>query len=94
YDNSTFTFLRKGKDESVVLVAINATPVPRPNYRAGVPTSGFWKEILNTDSKVYSGSNTGNQGGVETSAEGWNGRPYSIEVNLPPLGVVMFAPQG
>ncbi len=94
YENSTFTFLRKGKDGSVVLVAVNATPVPRPNYRAGVPVSGYWKEILNTDAEPYAGSNLGNHGGVETSAESWNARPYSIEVNLPPLGVVMFSPKG
>ena len=94
YQNSVFAFLRKGKDSQPVLILVNATPVPRPHYKVGVPISGYWKEILNTDAEVYSGSNLGNNGGVETSAEGSHGRPYSITVQIPPLATVMLRPTG
>jgi 1,4-alpha-glucan branching enzyme len=92
-DNSVLSFVRKGRNpQDVVLGVFNFTPVPRPGYRVGVPFPGEYREILNTDSDVYGGTNVGNYGGV--SSEAWNcqGRDHSIPVTLPPLGAVWFRP--
>jgi 1,4-alpha-glucan branching enzyme len=89
-DNSVFSFLRKGADGSMVLAVVNATPVPRHTHRLGVPLSGYWKEILNTDAESYAGTNLGNQGGVQTAALESHGRPWSVQVCLPPLATVLF----
>ena len=90
-DQSVICFLRKGRDPSEQLViALNLTPVPRWNYRIGVEHGGRWDEILNSDAELYGGSGQGNLGGVAAAAIGWHGRPCSIEVTLPPLGLVMF----
>jgi 1,4-alpha-glucan branching enzyme len=90
---SVLTFLRRGDDEKdVVLVALNFTPVPRTQYRIGVPRKGTWKEILNSDAKELGGSGHGNLGAVEAMPLPWNGRRYSINVTLPPLGAVFFKP--
>jgi len=91
-DNSVITYLRKDKAGSVLLaVACNFTPVPRGNYRLGVPAGGFWKEILNSDATCYGGSGQGNMGGVEALPASFYGRfDYTLSVTLPPLGVVVF----
>tara|TARA_R110002049_G_scaffold47902_1_gene138398 strand:+ start:97415 stop:99670 length:2256 start_codon:yes stop_codon:yes gene_type:complete len=90
-DDSTLVYLRKGiGDEPMLLICCNFTPVVRTNYRIGVPKSGFWKEIFNSDSEAYGGSNVGNYPGRETFGEGHHGRPDSISVDLPPLGVTIF----
>ncbi len=68
----------------------NFTPVPRHNYKVGVPYAGRWREILNSDAKEYSGSGVGNLGGVEAHLEGWQGRPFSLELTLPPLSVIFL----
>ena len=92
-EQSTLTFLRRGRSEKqVVVAAFNFSPVPRHNYRIGVPQSGRWQEILNTDSRDYEGSGQGNLGGVETTLVAYHGRPHSINVTLPPLGAVLFKP--
>ncbi|HHW19652.1 1,4-alpha-glucan branching protein GlgB [Thermodesulfovibrio thiophilus] len=89
--HSVISFLRKGKNsKNIILVVCNFTPVPRFNYILGVPENGYWKEILNSDSEVYGGSNHGNIGGVETSMTPSHGRPYSISVTVPPLGLIFF----
>jgi 1,4-alpha-glucan branching enzyme len=88
--NSVFSFIRKGRDGSMLLIGINATPVPRERHRLGVPQGGFWKEILNTDADLYAGTNMGNKGGVEASASESHGRPWSVQVCLPPLATVIF----
>ncbi len=89
--NSVITFIRKARSSgSLILVACNFTPVPRHNYRIGVPRDGFWMEVLNSDAKEYSGSGLGNFGGVDAEDVGSHGRPYSISVTLPPLSVVFF----
>ncbi|MFN3741013.1 MAG: alpha amylase C-terminal domain-containing protein, partial [Thermodesulfovibrionales bacterium] len=71
----------------------NFTPVIRLNYRIGVPRPGFYKEILNSDSSIYWGSNVGNHGGVYAEPVPAHGRPYSINLTLPPLAVIVFKPQ-
>ena len=89
-DNSVLTYLRKGADGATTwVVACNFTPVQR-TYRIGVPAGGFWAEIFNSDAECYGGSGQGNFGGVKAEKKEWNGRPYSIEINLPPLACVIF----
>ncbi len=88
--NSVYTFLRRSDAGACVLVVCNFTPVPRPDYRVGVPYGGYWRELLNSDATVYWGSGMGNAGGVTADAESWNGRPYSLNLTLPPLGVLFF----
>jgi 1,4-alpha-glucan branching enzyme len=87
---SVITFLRKGREGELVLVACNFTPIPRYNYRAGVPRGGFWQEVLNSDAVEYGGSGQGNLGGQEAASIPCHGRPHSLNLTLPPLGVVFF----
>jgi len=91
WEGSVISFLRKGKStEDILLVVCNLTPVPRYHYRVGVPRSGFWKEILNSDASVYGGSGQGNFGGVEVSSIPAHGRSHSLSLTLPPLGVLFL----
>ena len=91
YENSCFTFIRHDKknNESLV-VACNFTPVPRYNYRIGVNESGIYREVFNSDLKIYGGSDMKNEGDIQTEEPGWNFKKYDIQVNLPPLAVVCF----
>ncbi len=91
-DNSVLSYIRRAKDNSFVIVVLNFTPVPRENYRIGVPVPGFYKEIFNSDSEIYGGTNTGNLGEKEAEKVSWHGRPYSINATLPPLGGIIFKP--
>ncbi|MBD3265840.1 1,4-alpha-glucan branching protein GlgB [bacterium] len=85
------SFLRKDREgNNAVLIVLNNTPVPRYDYRIGVPKEGRWHEILNSDAEIYGGSGLGNYGGVDTSREGCHGRPYGINITLPPLSAVYF----
>jgi 1,4-alpha-glucan branching enzyme len=91
---SVYGFLRVGdKPQDVVLVALNFTPVPRDNYRLGVPTGGRWREILNTDAKCYGGAGMGNQGSVIASNESWQGQSHSVNLTLPPLAMLLLKPE-
>ncbi|MHB8834222.1 MAG: 1,4-alpha-glucan branching protein GlgB [Candidatus Methylomirabilia bacterium] len=93
-ENSVICFLRRGEDpREEVLVVLNFTPVPRPNYRVGVPAAGLWKELLNSDAPEYGGSGQGNFGGVEAVPVPCHGRYHSLVLTLPPLGVVVFKRQ-
>jgi len=89
-DNSVFTFIRRADDQFVV-VAVNLTPIPHWGYRIGVPQAGEYREIFNSDSAYYSGSNLGNGGAPQTAeAIPWMERPFSLSITLPPLaGVVL-----
>ena len=69
---------------------MNLTPVPRPNYRVGVPLAGKWKEVLNSDAGIYAGSNAGNCGGVTAENIPAHNQGASAEFFLPPLSVVVF----
>jgi len=89
-ENSVVSFLRKSADGDIVAFVVNATPVVRYNYRLGVPESGFYREIINTDGETYGGSNVGNLGGVHSEAREWMGREHSIIIHLPPLATVAF----
>lgn len=92
--DSILSFIRRAKvPENFVVVVCNFTPVVRGDYRVGVPSSGFYREILNTDSSYYEGSDAGNSGGVRAEPIPWHGRPWSIKIRVPPLAAVYFKPQ-
>jgi 1,4-alpha-glucan branching enzyme len=92
---SVISFLRRGHAaDEVVLAAFNFTPVARSGYRLGVPLPGRWSEIACSDAADYGGSGVGNAGGVEAGARPAHGRPWSLDLTLPPLGCVYLkAPQ-
>jgi len=93
-ENSVLSFLRQTADGAQQFVVIlNLTPVPRAGYRVGLPRGGRWREVLNSDSTLYAGSNQGNAGGVLAQATPIHGMPHSAEFLLPPLGVIVFAPE-
>jgi len=90
-DHSTISFLRKGKaKDSFILIVCNFTPIPRFNYRVGVPKGGFWQEILNSDAMEYGGSGMGNFGGLTADRHPFHGRHYSLNLTLPPLAILFF----
>ena len=96
-DQSVISFLRlsEGAQESfdgAVLCVANLTPVPRYDYRIGLPSGGRWREVLNTDAGEWGGSGVGNLGGVDAEPSRWHGRPYSAGLTLPPLGVLWLTP--
>lgn len=94
-EKSIISYLRRGRSaDEVVLVVCNCTPMPRYGYRVGIPFGGFWEEVLNSDAVEYGGSGVGNLGGVEAERVPAHGRPWSLPLTLPPLGVVVFAPEG
>lgn len=95
YQDSTLSFLRRAKNpEDFIVVSANFTPVPRPDFRLGVPSLGYYREVLNSDSQYYGGSNVGNGAGAMAEELPWHGRPYSIGITLPPLGAVAFKREG
>jgi 1,4-alpha-glucan branching enzyme len=89
--NSILSFARfnASRTEQVVVVA-NFTPVTRYNYRIGVPEDGAWKEIINSDATLYGGSGTGNMGSAEAYPVPYHSEDHSINIVIPPLGIVMF----
>jgi len=100
-DNAVYAFLRKAKGgpeqarssaDAPVLAVFNCTPIPRFNYRLGVPLDGAWVEILNTDGAAFGGSNHGNVGGVEAAPVPSHGRLFSLNLTLPPLGALFLKP--
>jgi 1,4-alpha-glucan branching enzyme len=82
---SVISFQRRYGDEHVVVV-LNFTPVPREGYRIGVPGAGLYREVFNSDSRFYGGSNVGNAMGIETEPRAWMGLAQSLVLSLPPLG--------
>jgi 1,4-alpha-glucan branching enzyme len=94
-DDSVISFIRKGRStDGIVLAVGNFTPVPRYNYRVGVPRGGFWKELLNSDAKEYGGSGQGNLGKVEAAKIQCHNRPCSLNLTLPPLSVLFLMSEG
>jgi len=88
---STLSLVRKGKSaKQNVVVVCNFTPVPRIDYRLGVPSAGFWRELLNSDAKEYGGSGLGNFGGVQAEEVPAHGRTHSIALTLPPLSALFL----
>jgi len=95
-EDSVVSLLRKGDaGDRDVLAVFNFTPVPRRDYRVGVPRGGNWTEIANSDAPEYGGSGQGNLGGVSAAPVRHHGRPWSLNLVVPPLGAVFFlAPEG
>ena len=92
-DSNVIAFARASLDGERVLVFVaNLSPVPREDYRLGLPRSCRFKEALNTDSTFYGGSDVGNLGGVEPEPIPWHGQPVSAVVTLPPLAAVWLVP--
>jgi 1,4-alpha-glucan branching enzyme len=92
---STLALMRSaasGPQEKEIVVVCNFTPVPRPNHRIGVPREGIWREQLNSDASEYGGSNQGSMGDVEASPIPAHGLPFSVNLLLPPLGIVFLEP--
>jgi 1,4-alpha-glucan branching enzyme len=90
-NDSILVYGRKGhyeKDDLVII--LNMTPVPRHNYRIGVPAAGKWKEIFNSDATKFWGSGLINTGEVNTEAQKWHGKDNSISITIPPLGATIF----
>ncbi|MCS7155246.1 MAG: 1,4-alpha-glucan branching protein GlgB [Bacteroidota bacterium] len=91
-DQSVLAFLRRAGSEHI-LVVLNLTPVPRYDYRVGVPIPGFYRELLNTDSAYYGGTNMGNLGGLWAEPVPYHGRPHSLRLLLPPLAALFLKPE-
>jgi 1,4-alpha-glucan branching enzyme len=92
---SVVCFLRKGRNPAeITLFVCNFTPVPRANYRVGVPSGCSWREVLNSDAPLYGGSGQGNAGCVDATPLPIDGRSYSLSLTLPPLGILIFRPEG
>ncbi len=93
-DQSVLTWLRKGDDGSLVVVALNFTPVPRVGYRIGVPHGGTYPVLFNSDSGWYGGSDFDTGLAAHAQPYPWMGRDHSIELDLPPLAAVILHHQG
>jgi 1,4-alpha-glucan branching enzyme len=90
---NVLAFARRSADGERVLVFVaNLAPVPRGPFRLGLPRSGRWKELLNTDSTHYGGSDVGNFGGVQPEPIPWHDQPFSAEMTLPPLAALWLVP--
>jgi 1,4-alpha-glucan branching enzyme len=91
-DLSVVSYLRRGPHGETLLVVVNATPMVRESYRIGVPVGGRWREVLNSDAPEYGGSGQGNGGGAQADDQPSHGRPHSLLLTLPPLGVLFLEP--
>ncbi len=80
---------QKNDGSDPVAIVMNLTPVPRAYYRLGLPRGGKWREILNSDAAIYSGSNMGNWGQVYAQEHKCHNQNYSAEINLPPLSILL-----
>jgi 1,4-alpha-glucan branching enzyme len=95
WEKSIISFLRIGKTAGdYLLVVCNFTPVTRYDYRVGVPTGGYWKEVLNSDAGEYGGSGHGNLGGINAMPVPYHGRYHSFPLIVPPLGIIFFKNDG
>lgn len=91
--NSVFAYLRRDRNGGVVLAVCNLTPIPRHDYRIGVPKAGRWRELANSDAACYGGSGLGNGGGRHTDPHPAHEQPQSLNLTLPPLSVVLLQPE-
>ncbi len=91
-DHSIISYIRKSKDKTFIVI-LNFTPIKRDKYRIGAPHAGEYKEIINSDSSYYGGTNVGNSESVSAENTSWMGFPYSLELTLPPLGGIILRPK-
>ena len=90
-DYSVYSYMRFANDRSdFLIVVLNCTPVPRENYRIGVPASGYYRELLNSDASCYGGGDVGNAGGAHSDDFASHGLPFSLNLRLPPLGILIL----
>ena len=92
-ESSVLSFVRWGDGECVIVV-LNFTPVPREGYRIGAPVSGWYREVFNSDSESFGGSNVGNLGRLQASDESYMGLPHALSLTLPPLAGLILVPEG
>ncbi|WP_435169921.1 1,4-alpha-glucan branching protein GlgB [Falsirhodobacter sp. 1013] len=91
---NVLVYLRKADgDAPPAIVVCNLSPQPRFDYRIGAPQAGQWREVLNTDSDRYGGSNLGNHAAVPADDIPWHGRDASLSLTLPPLAVIVLVPE-
>jgi 1,4-alpha-glucan branching enzyme len=88
--DSVFAYLRRDRAGRPALVVLNMTPAVREDYRVGVPAEGFWRELLNSDSEIYGGSNVGNAGAVQADPVAMHGHDWSLRLRLPPLAALIL----
>lgn len=89
--HSVVSFIRRAKNSAEFVITIcNFTPQPHSHYRVGVPVSGFYTELFNSDARQYGGSNMGNLGGKWTEEWSFHEQPYSLDLCLPPLSVLVL----
>jgi len=93
-EQSVLSYIRYASDGSYAIVVLNFTPVLRTNYRIGVPQTGSYSEIFNSDSTYYGGSNAGNGAGLLADAAAWMGYPASLTLTVPPLAGVILVYNG
>ncbi|MEX0938065.1 MAG: 1,4-alpha-glucan branching protein GlgB [Pirellulales bacterium] len=94
WEASVLSFLRRAKDPSdYLIVCCNFTPVVRKDYHLGVPEKCWYEEVCNSDSTYYAGGNVGNGPGIQAEEKDWHGRPYSVTLTLPPLGMIVLKPR-
>jgi 1,4-alpha-glucan branching enzyme len=91
-EQSVISYLRKDREGNPIVVVSNFTPVVRYNYRVGVPIGGGWRELINSDADIYGGSNVRNGEPISAAELAWHGRPFSLDLTLPPLGTIVLEP--
>ena len=92
-EQSVLSYLRRDDAGQLLVVVLNFTPVPRLNYRIGVPQPGYYRERINTDSSCYGGGNRGNLGRVRSEPQPRDQRPHSLALTLPPLSALILEPE-
>ncbi|WP_203939852.1 1,4-alpha-glucan branching protein GlgB [Spirilliplanes yamanashiensis] len=92
--HNTFSFIRFAPDGSALACLVNFSAIPYEGYRIGLPRTGTWREIINTDADIYGGSGVGNMGAVQAEATPWHGLPASAELRIPPLGALWLRHEG
>jgi 1,4-alpha-glucan branching enzyme len=92
-DNNVLSFVRYATDGTPLVCVVNLAPVPRHDFRLGLPVTGVYDEVMNTDADVYGGSGVGNMGAITAVDTPFHGMAASADVTLPPLGAVWFVPQ-
>ncbi len=90
YNQGVISFMRRSADGQRIVAVCNFTPMTWFDYNIGVPASGEWKEILNSDAEIYGGSGKGNMGIKTAQSVPFHGRPYSLSLTIPPLGILLL----
>jgi 1,4-alpha-glucan branching enzyme len=91
--HNTFSFIRMAPNGDPLVCVVNFASVPHENYRIGLPRTGTWREVVNTDAEIYGGSGVGNMGSVQAEGLPWHGLPASAELRVPPLGALWLRPE-